>query len=265
MEMIKQQTPAESCDPGCHPSRPLDAGQRRYYPESGIGGFTDTDGTILFYNRVSSLLRSDSVVVDYGCGRAAFLSDPVRVRRDLRSLRDKVSQVIGLDIDPGARSNPALSEFRQLNSPRWPLEDASADLVVCDSVLEHLPEPAVLFEEAARVLRPGAYLCLRTTNRWHYVGVVSRLMPRRLHGGLLRVAQPSREEQDVFRAFYRCNSVSAVQRQLVLNGFEALVYTHEPEPAYLAFSRWAYALGVLYQRFAPRRFRCTILAFGKRK
>ncbi|MDX2145229.1 MAG: methyltransferase domain-containing protein [Rhodospirillaceae bacterium] len=43
----------------------------------------------------------------------------------------------------------------------WPLRDASADVMVCCLVLEHIARLAPIFAEAARVLRPGGvlYVC----------------------------------------------------------------------------------------------------------
>jgi len=35
-----------------------------YYPEFRFGGFTDIDGTIIFYSRVNSLLDSSFTVLD---------------------------------------------------------------------------------------------------------------------------------------------------------------------------------------------------------
>jgi len=180
-------------------------------------------------------------------------------------MTDKVAAVIGIDVDPEARSNPTLTEYRPLETARWPLEDASVDLVLCDCVVEHVPDPAALFSEASRVLRQGGHLCIRTTNQWHYVGVAARLIPERFHQKLLRRAQPDREAQDIFPAVYRCNTIWKLRRFMSRAGFgKPIVYTHEPEPRYLAFGDWAYALGVLYERVAPSPFRSTIFAFGQK-
>jgi len=237
----------------------------QFYPEVCVGGFTDIDGTILFYNRVLSLLEPHSVVVDFGCGRGAFFSDPVRFRREMRMLRNHSAMAIGLDIDSASQSNPGIHQFRLLESSRWPVDDGAADLVLLDCVVEHLPDPGAVFREAARVLRRGGYIAIRTTNRWHYVGFIARVLPSRFHKRTLRAAQPSRQEKDIFPASYRCNDLPEMRRQLRAAGFEPFVYAHEPEPGYLAFSRWAYALGVVYQRIVPKFFRSTILAFGRRQ
>ncbi len=47
-----------------------------------------------------------------------------------------------------------------------PVRDAVFDTVLCNEVLEHVPEPAILISEAARVLKPGGILILTTPQTW---------------------------------------------------------------------------------------------------
>ena len=235
---------------------------QRFYPESRFGGFTDVDGTVAFYLRVNALAAPHHVVVDFGCGQGAHATDPVPARLGLRVLKGKVSRVIGLDVDPRAAENPFLDEFRLLGPGEgWPVEAGSVDLVLCDNVLEHLPDPAAFFREARRVLRPGGYLSIRTPNVFSYFGLVSRLVPNRRHPAVLRVAQRGRE--DCFPTLYRANTVLTLRRLLRRHGFDSVVYGYEAEPSYLHFSRLAYALGVLHQKFAPGAMRLSIFAFGR--
>lgn len=133
--------------------------KERHYPETRFGGFTDVDGTIAFYTRVGSLIDESSVVLDVGSGRGAYAEDDVPARRNLRILNGKVRRVIGMDVDPAARTNPFQDEFRLLTDSRWPVDDASVDLCLCDSVLEHVAERGLFFQNCRRVLRPGGYLC----------------------------------------------------------------------------------------------------------
>ena len=137
-----------------------------FYPESRFGGFTDLDGTIAFYLRVSALLEPSSVVLDFGCGRGCYVDDPFPIHRQLRSFQGRAQRVIGMDVDEGAAANPFLDEFHLLTGEAWPLDDDSVDLCVCDNVLEHVERPAPFFSEARRVLRKGGYLCIRTPNAW---------------------------------------------------------------------------------------------------
>jgi SAM-dependent methyltransferase len=230
----------------------------RFYPESRFGGFTDSDGTIAFYLRVAALLEPSFTVLDFGCGRGAYTDDPLRIRRELRIFKDRAARVIGLDTDPAAESNPFLDRFHLLENDFWPVEDETADLIVCDHVLEHLPSPTAFFAEAYRTLKPGGYLCIRTPNAWGYPALASRLIPTFLHLRVLKRAKERLKPQDVFLTYYRCNTLPAIRHALRAHAFDGIVYGFRAEPSYLAFSPITYWLGVLYQRFAPG-FLCTVL------
>jgi SAM-dependent methyltransferase len=238
--------------------------RRRGYPEIEFGGFSDVDGTVTFYARVSALLRPDMSLVDFGCGRGAQAEDPVVYRRNLRIFRGRVRRVIGVDVDGVGIKNPTIDEFRLLAPGGiWPIESFSIDLVFSNFVMEHLPDPDLFFSEAVRVLRKGGYLRLRTPNVWGYVAVAARLIPERLHKKVLRRAQPERKEEDIFPALYRCNSLAKLRGQLSKHGFEGIAYGYESEPAYLNFWGIAYRMGVLIHKFLPGRFRSSIFVFAR--
>ncbi|HEX2980609.1 MAG TPA: class I SAM-dependent methyltransferase [Anaerolineaceae bacterium] len=236
-----------------------------YYPESRFGGFSDIDGTLIFYTRVHALCSPQAVVIDYGCGRGAYGEDPIPTRRDLRIFKGKATKVIGLDVDAAGEDNPYLDEFHRLAGSVWPLPDGCADLCVCDNVLEHLLDPAAFFAEAGRVLKPGGYLCIRTPNKWSYVALAARLVPSPRHADVLEKVKDQVKRQDVFPTLYRCNTIPAIRRALREHHFVGVVYGYEAEPGYLSFSRLAYALGVLHQRLAPRIFKPAIFAFAQKQ
>jgi SAM-dependent methyltransferase len=238
---------------------------QRFYPESRFGGFTALDGTVAFYTRVQALLEPGSVLVDFGCGRGAYGDDPLPYRRELRIFKGRAARVIGLDASPAGASNPFLDEFHPLQAGApWPLPNDSADLLVCDNVLEHLPEPDAFFSQAWRVLRPGGVVCIRTPNRWNYIALISQLIPNRQHARVLSKAKASLREEDVFPTFYRCNSLPAMRSALQRHHFMSVVLGYEAEPSYLSFSALAYTLGVLHQKLAPEIFRAAIFAFGRK-
>src|SRR5512139_2576845 len=99
-----------------------------YYPETKLGGFSNVDGTIAFYNRVNALLTPASLVVDIGCGRGAYGEDPVPFRRQLRILKGKCQRIIGIDLSQAGHENPFIDEFRLIEKENWPVEDRSIDL-----------------------------------------------------------------------------------------------------------------------------------------
>lgn len=239
-----------------------------FFPEKQIAGFTRHDGTIAFYTFVNALLRPDMIVLDVGCGRGAFLEDPVEYRKNLRLLRGKVLKVIGLDVDPAAARNASIDEFCLLNHPdeKWPMQDRSIDLIVSDWTLEHVYNPDLFFDEIRRVLKPGGYLCIRTTNSWGYVTWGARLIPKKYHTKVIQFMQSGqRREEDIFPTVYRCNSIPKIKRMLKQYQMDGVIYAHEGVPGYLNFSRLAFFFGILFEHFAPQYLRHTLFVFARKR
>jgi len=95
--------------------------------------------------------KKNGIAVDVGCSGGFFTS----------GLTNYFSQVIGLDIDTHAlsvasqhRSTPNLS-YVTADSLTIPLPDNSINLVICNHVYEHVPNPETLFSEIHRVLKNG--------------------------------------------------------------------------------------------------------------
>jgi SAM-dependent methyltransferase len=237
----------------------------RYYPESRFGGYSDIDQLVVFYTRVRSLLEPSFTVLDIGCGRGRH-AEKRTARSSLKILNDQCKTVIGIDVNPAARHNPFVDQFHLIDpNGTWPIPDASVDLAVSDYVLEHVENPDLFFSECHRVIRPGGYLCLRTTNALSYFGVAARVIPNRLHSAIVQRAYVNpRKEEDVFPIRYRCNTVRAVRRALDRHGFEHCVYGYQSDPAHFGFSRTLYLLGVMHQRLAPRSIRTAIFIFARR-
>lgn len=81
------------------------------------------------------LERPGALALDIGCG-----------------LRDRVfDNVVTQDVYP----TPTATLVTDPRDARLPFAEASFDLVILDSVLEHVPDPVALLAEGARVLKPG--------------------------------------------------------------------------------------------------------------
>lgn len=238
---------------------------KTFYPETQFGGFTDIDGTITFYTRVNALLKPSFVILDVGCGRGAYRDDPVRLRKKLRIFKHKVKKVIGLDVDRTAAKNPFITDFFLITDDKWAIYDNSIDLILCDNVLEHVEKPDFFFNEVNRVLKPGGYICIRTPNTYSYIAFFSKLIPNKYHSKITDIVQNGRKEEDVFPAYYRCNTVRKIKSWLNLQNYDNIVYGYEAEPSYLSFSKIAYRIGILHQRFAPGFLKSAIFAFGRKK
>jgi SAM-dependent methyltransferase len=107
------------------------------------------------------LPQSRGVVLDAGCGAQPY-----------RHLLPPEATYQAIDYS-GAEQHfgYAMPDTTYYQGDRWPVADASVDIVLCTETLEHVPEPAVFLAEAARCLRPGGRLLLTVpfAARWHYI------------------------------------------------------------------------------------------------
>lgn len=108
---------------------------------------------------LQSCLDGRDLIVDIGCGEGGTLA-AVREQTSVR-------RVLGLDLSfrrariSAERGFPALVA----DALRLPLPDASAALVICRHVIEHVEDDADLLREIGRVLRSGGYCYLETPLR----------------------------------------------------------------------------------------------------
>jgi len=110
--------------------------------------------------RVADVLRSIALpkrpaVVDYGCGRGAWVPLLREVFPD--------AQVVGVEISPTAveqaRGLHPDCEFSAFDGTSAPLPDGSSDLVFSYHVLEHVLDLDETVADMARLARPGGYVC----------------------------------------------------------------------------------------------------------
>jgi SAM-dependent methyltransferase len=220
------------------------------------------DSIVPFLAVAQALAARASVVVDLGCGRGSMADQPAGpVFHDLRG---PGRQVIGIDPDPVGKQNPLLDEFRLIEADgRWPLADASADLVVSDFVLEHVDDAPAFVAELARILRPGGAFVARTISRYSPLSAAARTIPNDEHSRLLRVLQPLRQERDVFPTRYRMNSERDLHR-LLDPVFEWTVrHRVGLEQYFLRWPRIARAITALEPRF-PKAVQMTLVVYGRR-
>ena len=187
----------------------------RIHPERGVGGFTKLSGTVLFYNFVKAAMARTGAtkVLDFGAGRGGTLHTEMAWVRQLQDLRQLGAQVCAADIDPVVRQHPASDEqvVLERDGP-LPFADESFDVIVSDWTFEHVEKPAEIAAELLRILRPGGYVCARTTNRYGYIKLAASLVPNGLHTKVLESVQPDRKPEDVFPTVYKMNSVSQIRR-----------------------------------------------------
>jgi ubiquinone/menaquinone biosynthesis C-methylase UbiE len=136
-------------------------------------------------------------------------------------LRRRAERIIGIDlVRHHLRQNQLLTAAVVGDGSRLPFDDGSFDLVTANMVLEHLPNPAAVLREVARVLRPGGELVCVTPNLGHpVVRIMSVLLSPRWRRLLAHRAERRRLDH-IFHTHYRANTPTALDRIARTSGFE---------------------------------------------
>jgi SAM-dependent methyltransferase len=92
-------------------------------------------------------------VIDVGCGVQPY-----------RALVERFRSYVGFDSP--SRPDSAANADVFGDATALPFADASADLMLCTEVMEHVPDPAAMIAEIRRVLCPGGHLVLTVPFMW---------------------------------------------------------------------------------------------------
>jgi SAM-dependent methyltransferase len=149
--------------------------------------------------------------LDLGCGHD-FLP-PFVDQTSVFTTRANLA-VVGIDADRDALARHERLRHRVHGDiQRLPFRAGSFDLATANMVVEHVEQPALLFDEIARVLRPGGRLLLHTPNADGYTTRLTRLIPGRLLGPLAGVLS-GRQAVDVYPTHYHANTETTLTRML---------------------------------------------------
>lgn len=144
-------------------------------------------------------LRRGQTIYDVGGGANPFLAPERKARLAAR--------VIGLDISAGELERAPNGSYDAIVSADIAAYDGpgDADLVICQSVLEHVHDVGGAFRSLASLLRPGGRLLLFVPNRNAFFARLNRLLPEALKRRILFGLYPEKEETSGFPVFYdRC-------------------------------------------------------------
>jgi ubiquinone/menaquinone biosynthesis C-methylase UbiE len=160
--------------------------------------------------------------LDAGCGRRLLPPDFLSLERELMG---KAKLVIGVDVNTDSLRCHKTLFLRSCSSlEALPFPDQSFDLVTCNMVVEHLPDPQSTFREFERVLCPGGVLLVHTPNIWNYAVLLARVLKKLVPAKLLvRLIGWSEERQDtdIFPTYYRGNSRTSITSILESHGFSS--------------------------------------------
>jgi len=207
---------------------------RKFYP-SHSRNWDDK----LFRERILSHLNgTPKDILDLGAG-AGIIED--------MNFREQANSVTGIDPDERVRENPYLDEGIVGLGDNLPFADNRFDIVFSDNVLEHLPDPAKVFAEIARVTKPGGVFLGKTPNQTHYMPIIASLTPHWFHQWMNK--KRGRDEVDTFPTIYLANSPRKIKQLARQSGLEVTdISLIEGRPEYMRFTLMTYVLGMLYER-----------------
>ena len=186
----------------------------------------------VFEREVRRLLKPEHTLLDAGCGRTA----PV-----LAKYRGGARRLIGIDMVEFESGIDGL-ELHRCNLGSIPLQDDCVDIIMARSVMEHVTDPARVYAEMYRVLKPGGIFIFLTANLWDYASIIAKIVPNALHPWIVSKTE-GREEQDVFPIAYRTNTRRAVDRWARQAGFELVSFSYLGQyPSYFMFNGFLFLL-----------------------
>ena len=198
----------------------------------------------VYESMIRDVLRSNSKILDLGCGRGGIAEKLVVEGRTVFGLDKDRESLIGHRA-PVVRFALSVAELQ-------PFACKTFDVVLAAWLFEHLAQPNVVLAEIRRVLQPGGHCIFLTPNLRNpglLVGRVCQAFPdlqRRLVSLLY-----GRDEVDIFRVFYRANSALRLRRLVQFNGLSLRRLEVVPDPTYLAFNDMAFRLAMVVERMLP--------------
>ena len=195
-----------------------------------------------FERKIDALINGGDTLLDAGCGRTA----PV-----LAKYRGKVKRLIGVDLVEFPAPPDGIELFN-CDLAQIPIADGSVDVVISRSVMEHIVDPARVYAEIARVLRPGGNLVFLTGNLWDYAAIITNLVPNRFHPWIVARTQ-GRAEIDVFPTAYKTNTRRAIEKWSRSAGFDVVSYEYLGQyPTYFMFNGLLFLVATGYEKLIRR-------------
>ena len=196
----------------------------------------------IFEREVERYLRPEHTLLDAGCGRTA----PI-----LAEYKGRARRLIGVDLVDFAPGVAGM-ELLQHDLGQMTLESGSVDLVMSRSVMEHVTDPARVYGELHRVLKPGGHFVFLTANLWDYAAIIATLIPNRFHPWIVAKTE-GRDEHDVFPVAYRTNTRGAVTKWAGQAGFEIVSFRYLGQyPSYFMFNGYLFLLATGYEKLISK-------------
>jgi 2-polyprenyl-3-methyl-5-hydroxy-6-metoxy-1,4-benzoquinol methylase len=183
--------------------------------------------------------------LEAGCGHQVL---PDWRDQQERELMRRAKTVIGIDLAlDNMKRHRTIKLLARSNLEALPFASESFDLVTCNMVVEHLADPASVFREFHRVLKPGGKVIIHTPNAFGYTTIIARMLPQRVKVKLAGLLE-GRAAEDVFPALYLANTPGRLHALLTEAGFRRVALRRIATSCAFYFSRALACLELLYVR-----------------
>ena len=121
----------------------------------------DLQAASIWRDLAGELPTASGLVLDVGCGAQPY-----------RHLIGSSARYLGIDtVDAKPNFGYEIPDTIYFEGTTWPVDDGSADVVLCAETLEHVLEPGTVLDEAYRSLRAGGRLIVTVpfAARWHFI------------------------------------------------------------------------------------------------
>lgn len=219
------------------------------------------DGNRDFFRIGPELLKPGMTVWDIGGGKQPLIGRELKENLGLR--------IVGFDI-----SNDELAAAPAGIYDRTVVADlctfrgtADADLVICQAVLEHVPDVASAFHGISSILKTGGIAVLFTPSRNAAFARLNLLLPQKLKERLLFTFYPEAAGHQGFPAYYdRCTprqfrrlAEAAGLRMTVQRLYYQSAYFTFAFPIHLLWRLWVLLFATIAPESAVESFTLTLI------
>lgn len=113
-----------------------------------------------------SCLPKTGSILEIGCGTGGFIKAAVDAGRTITGIDIASRWLVVARKRVSMSPNRSLATLLPACAECIPLPDSSVDIIVADSLLEHLPEPESAISEMIRLLKPSGCIFIWSPNRY---------------------------------------------------------------------------------------------------
>ncbi len=156
---------------------------------------------VIYEDVLASCITKDTMWLDIGCGKNENVADYGHMAKN----------VLGIDTIDGQDRTDA--PFLRADLHSIPLPSDYANLITLRLVVEHLRKVPEDFSEIRRLLKPGGWLIILTTNSLSPMIFIPRLLPYRLKSWIIQNTFGV-NSHDVFQTYHRFNTPRKMKKGL---------------------------------------------------